>query len=72
MKKGPEIPVAAVWGIVGVIVVLIGYFVYSQFVSGPPKTNVENVSVERLSDPDPRSPEGQKLKEQMQQQQQGR
>lgn len=71
MKKGPEIPVAAVWGIVGVIVVLIGYFVYSQFVAGPPKTEINTVSTERLNDPDPRSPEGEKLKEQMRQQQQG-
>lgn len=63
---------AAVWGVVAIAVVVISYFVYASFFKAPAQVDVNTITPERLSDPDPRSPEGQKLREQMQQQQQGR
>lgn len=65
MKKGPEIPQAAVWGTLAVVLIVLGIFAYSKFMKPVEQVDISKISPERLSDPDPRSPEGQKLKEQM-------
>ncbi len=65
MKKGPEVPQAAIWGTLAVVLIAIGFFAYTTFIKEPAKVDVSKITPERLNDPDPRSPEGQKLIEQM-------
>ena len=52
MKKDREIPVAAIVGLAVVLLGIIGYFVYQGFLQPAPEIKVENISPERLEDPD--------------------
>lgn len=50
--KGREIPPAAMWGIIGLVVVVIGFFAYTSMVKPPPQLDPSKVSADRLLDPD--------------------
>lgn len=50
--KGREVPPAAMWGAIGLVVVVIVVFAYTSFLKPAPQLDPTKVSAERLLDPD--------------------
>ena len=51
--KDKSVPPMALWGLIGAVVLAVGFFAYTSFVKGPAVVDPTNVSAERLLDPDP-------------------
>ena len=51
--KSKEVPPAALWGGVGVALLVVLFIAYSMFFKGTPQTDPAKLTPQQLSDPDP-------------------